>query len=950
LHSFLHSSLRSYRCVLFIVLWGIHGELSAQISGISGRVTDSAGITGLSNATVKMVEKNKPGDTVSVITSEKGHFLIRTIPQSSYTLYITYSGYKIFRKSFFQPSAGVSWIDVGDIMLEGKYKELQEVVVEAPPITIKEDTIEYRAGAFQVKPNAMTEDLLKKLPGIQVDRSGNITAQGKQVTRIKVNGKDFFSGDPKTASRELPADMIDKVQVIDDYGDQASFSGIRDGEGEKVINLELKKDKNKGWFGRAQARGGTQERYFSGGNINYFDNKTQVSLLGNANNVNQSAFSTGELRGFGGGSGGGINQMNMGGDGMRMMGVNMGAAAGNLFNTGGGQNQDGITRLLAGGLNFRTDYGKKNSFYGSYVITDRITKTDQRSSQQNLLTESVFTNNTQQNTSNQQTTHRIFFNAEVWIDSFNYLKISPNISFQKNENFLSNDFSIFKTGNELSQKGFNRDTLDSNRPSVRTSILWNHRFRKKGRNFSLNTDWGWNEFNSSQWRDNETGFFLQDPNGLKIQQLQNVSQSNLGNSISLRAVYTEPLMKDRFLDLSYQLNHNYVLNDRSTFSDLNQTGSFTFIPGLSNGFENNFNFSRLGAGLRTVKKKYNYTLGLLFQPVVLRGYSLDKDSSYRPIRNQNIFPVARFVYNFSKAHSINFSYNGSAQQPSFTQLQPVRDVTNPQYQQEGNPLLTPAITHAFNVSYNKFNFSTGRVLFTNLSFSFFNDQIVNNSISLKDINGNATGAQLVRPENVNGAFNMNAFYSYSYPWANRKYVLTFLGTLNYNNNINLIDSIRNTGRTWLILQGLNFDFNYKEWLEISFAARYNLNKVNYSLKEFDAQFQESWTFSNDIKLYLPQSWVMSMEFDYTLNAGLAQSVGRNVALWNLSLEKPFTSKKNVILRVEAFDLLNQNVNVSRNVTANLISDNRVNRLTQYFMLGIEYRLKRFKGQRSGGKN
>jgi hypothetical protein len=404
-------------------------------------------------------------------------------------------------------------------------------------------------------------------------------------------------------------------------------------------------------------------------------------------------------------------------------------------------------------------------------------------------------------------------------------------------------------------------------------------------------------------------------------------------------------MKDLFLDLSYQLNHNYALNDRKTFADLNQSGTLSFNPNLSNGIENDFNFSRFGVGLRSVKKKYSYTLGFLYQPVVLRGNVLDKDSSYLPIRNENIFPVARFVYNFSRAHSINFSYNGSAQQPSFSQLQPVRDVTNPQYWQEGNPSLRPSITHAFNISYNKFNFSTGRVLFTNLSFTFLNDQIVNNSITLKTPLGQPTGAQLVRPENVNGAFNMNAFYSYSYPWANRKFVLTYLGTINYNNNINLVDSVRNLGKTWLILQGLNFDFNYNEWLELSFGIRYNLNQVNYTISSFAPQSQESWTGSNDVKIYFPRGWVLGMEFDYTLNAGLAQSVARDIALWSASLEKPLNQKKNLTLRLEAFDLLNQNINISRNVTGNMIIDNRVNRLTQYFMVGIEYRLKRFKGQK-----
>ena len=919
----------------------------AQISGITGKVTDSSGSMGLANATVRMVQKSFPSDTISVITNEKGNFSISKIPQSAYTLYISYSGYKLFQKRFFSPSPGVTWVDLGEIGLAGQYKMLDEVVVEAPPIVMKEDTIEYRAGAFQTKPNAMTEDLLKKLPGVQVDRSGNITAQGKQVTRIKVNGKDFFSGDPKTASRELPADMIDKVQVIDDYGDQASFTGIRDGEPEKIINLQLKKDKNKGWFGRAKAAGGTQERYGVSGNMNYFNNKTQVSFIGNLNNINQSTFNTGDLSGFGGAGGGG-GAMNMGGSSTRFGGMNLGAAAGNLISGGGAQNQDGITNLISGGVNVRTDYGKRNSFYGSYVVTGRKTFLDQITSQQNLINESVFTNRFDQINNNRQRTHRFFFNNEIWIDSFNYIKISPNISVQGTDQFFSNDFSIIQSPDRKTQAGFNRDTTENKRPSVRLAMLYNHRFRKKGRNLSLNLDWGWNELNSDQWRINNTTPFLPDGTaGLDIRQTQQIIQNNRASSVNMRLVYTEPVWKDRFLDLSYQLNHQFTENDRNTLADLTQSGQFLSVPDLSNAFKNDFNFNRFGAGIRTVKKKYNYTFGLLIQPVTLRGYSISKDSVYKPIRNNNLFPVARFTYNFTKTHSVNFSYNGSAQQPSFSQLQPVRDITNPQYQQEGNPALRPSVTHSFNTSYNQFNFNTGRVIFANLSFSFIRDQIVNNSIGLKGLNGRPTGAQLVRPENVNGAFNLNAFYTYSYPWNNRMFVLSYLGTINYNNNINLIDSVRNTGKTWLILQGLNLDFNFKEWVELSAGGRYNVNKVNYSLPGFASQLQESWTISFDGRFDLPKNWVIKTDMDYTINSGLATGVTKNIMLLNASLEKVLTEKKNITLRLEAFDILNQNINVSRNVSANTITDSRVNRLTQFFMIGFEYRLNRFKGQRRG---
>lgn len=917
----------------------------AQNKGVSGKVTDSTGEKGLEGATVKLVEKAKPSDTLRTITNSRGDFSFAAIPSSAYQLIVSYTGYRPLVKEFFKPSAGVSMIDVGDLVLSNTYKVLQEIVVEAPAVTIKEDTIEYRAGAFQTKPNATTEDLLKKLPGVQVDRNGNITAQGKSVSRIKVNGKDFFTGDPKTATRELPADMIDKVQVVDDYGDQSAISGIRDGEPEKIINLELKKDKNKGWFGRAQAGAGTQDRYQAGFNASYFNNKTQISLIGNSNNVNQSSFSLGDMSGFGGFGGGGGGGMQMSVGGGRPGGISMGAAFGNAIGGNSGQNQDGIATLHSIGTNFRTDFGKRNAFYGSYTYTNRRTLTDQFTSQQNIITVPSFTNVTNQRTDNSQGTHRAFLNLELWIDSFNYIKVTPNISVQQTTSLLNNDFDIFRSSSIKAQQGLNRDTTVTDRPSFRTGILYNHRFKKRGRNFSLNGDIGWNESLSEQLRTNNTQFFQPDGSaGFLLNQLQRINQDNRSSNINLRAVYTEPLSKEKFLDFSYNFNHNFSRNDRRTSQkDLN-TGEFIPISLLSNAFENDFNFNRFGVSLRTVKKKYNYTLGVLLQPVNLKGYSITKDSAYQPIRNLNWFPVARFTYNFTRSKTLNFSYNGSAQQPSFTQLQPVRDIANPQFQSEGNPSLKPAINHNFTTNFNDFNFGSGRILFTSLTFSIINDQIVNNTIALKGPGGAPTGAQLTRPENVDGYYNINGFYTFSKPWKNRKYVLTLMGTVNYNNNINLVDSVQNTGRNWLVMQGLNFDYNVKEWLELSFGTRYNLNAASYSLPGFQSQRQQSWTLTNDIRIDLPKGWIMRWDFDYTINLGLAQGVSRNIALLNASLEKELFEKKNASLRLQAFDLFNQNINVNRSVSANFITDTRINRLTQYFMITFQYRFNKFKGQ------
>ncbi len=901
----------------------------AQTTGISGKVTDSTGAKGLDKATVKLVEKATPADTLRTSTNAKGEFSFAKIPASAYSIIISYSGYKPMVKEFFKPSEGVSSIDLGELILVNSYLDLQEIVIEAPAVTMKEDTVEFRASAFQTKPNAATEDLLKKLPGVQVDRDGNVTAQGKAVTRIKVNGKDFFTGDPKTATKEIPADMIDKVQVIDDYGDQSSVSGIRDGEPEKVINLQLKKDKNKGVFGRAQAGYGTNDRYMGALTVNRFNNSKQLSLIANSNNINTSTF---QQDGNSGGGG-----MNFGGGGGGRGGMSFGGG-----NNNNNANQNGITKLNSIGLNYRNDFGKRNSFYGSYTYTNRATTIEQFTAQQNIGragSGSLFTN-TDRNSLNKSGSHRAFANLELWVDSFNYIKFSPSFTLSESNNFTSSLFDISNDAGLL-QDGDNNNRSISDRPNFRSNLLYNHRFKKRGRNFSFNSDLNFSSSLSDQFTNNESVFYL--VNGTKDSTLnQNILQDNRTRNINLRATYTEPLSTERFLDLSYNFNKNFGSNDRRNFIQLPNNGEYAFIDSLSNAYENNFDFNRFGASIRTVKKKYNYTLGVVFQPVVLNGYSISKDSAYKPIKNSNWFPVARFTYNFARTKTLNFNYNGNARQPDFEQLQPVIDQSNPQYLTEGNPLLRPSTSHNFNTNFNNFNFSSGRIFLVNLGFNFVDNQIVNNVIRFKDANDKLTGVQLTRPENVDGYYNTNLFVTYAQPFKNRKYVISTNSLVNYNNNISLVDSERTIGRNWLYSQGANFEFNIP-WLELVTGVRYNLNYADFRDAGQSITRQSTWTLSSDARFDLGKGFIFRWDFDYLLNQGLAAGVQQNVALLNASLEKEVFKNKNGIFRLAGFDILKQNTNVSRNISTNFITDTRTNRLTQYFMLSFTYRLNKFKG-------
>ncbi len=910
--------------------------LSAQQSRtVSGKLIDSTGLP-VAKAGITLFYET-PGDTVRTISSLEGNFRFDGVKSRPFFIRTSHLGYFTYEKKVEDTSLSINH---PSIILKQQIRTLEEIIIETPPIQVKEDTVEYKADSFKVKPNAMVEDLLKKLPGVSVDKDGNVTAQGKSVTRVKVNGKDFFLGDVKTATRELSADMIDKVQVVDDYGDQSALSGIRDGEPEKVINLQLKKDKNKGIFGRATAGYGTNDRYTSSINANYFNNNKQLSVFGNSNNVNNSLFNiggnTGAQQGFSlGGNGGGQAQSGTNGAAAMVM-----QAAGS---NNSGSAGDGISTTHSIGTNFRNDFtgSHKGSVYGSYSFTRRMTDGQKNISRQNIFENSSFTNNQDYTFYNQSNNHRFNLNFEYTIDSFNYIKIIPQISYSESNNQSNAPFNNINEKGITTVEGNNRDSSLSDRPNLSLNALYNHRFHKRGRNFSVNMNLSSSSNESDKYTENLTNN-LSLPLPVEIRRNQLANQDNVNRGLNLRFNYSEPLAKDRFLDLIYSYRKSYAKNDKKTY-DLG-TGAPLFNPFLSNAYENDFDEQRIGANVRTVKKKYNYTLGVSVQPVNLNGYSITKDSAYTPQQRINVFPVARFGYNFTRTKSFNANYSGNANQPSFSQLQPVRDNSNVQFQSQGNPGLKPEQAHNLSMFYNNFNFQSGKVLFTGINARVMQNQIVNNVISLT-----SDGAQLTIPENVNGYYTVSGFYNWSKPYQNRKYVFSLNGLVNYTHNIGLIDSQRNIGKNVYAAQGVNMEYNHKEWWEIDFGARYFINKTEYSITEVQNNNSNGWTLTSNSRLDMPGALTLRYDLQYMINNGLNIQGNTNYLLMNASLEKTVFKKKNGFIRLSGYDLFKQNTNISRVVTGNSITDTRTKLLTRYFMLSFTYRLNRFQGQQSGNR-
>jgi hypothetical protein len=462
----------------------------------------------------------------------------------------------------------------------------------------------------------------------------------------------------------------------------------------------------------------------------------------------------------------------------------------------GGSNS-GIAATNAVGTNFRDQWGKRVSVYGSYSYSHKNNSLLQNTAAQNFYANNSFLNHQDQNNQTIGDSHRGTFNLEYQIDSFNYIKISPSINYSKNIGNNKSWFDYIQTGGIKSSDGSNVNQSVSTAPNLSANILFNHKFRKRGRNFSASVNLGNSESNSTQDIVNLSNQYIPPFIGYR-NAFQYIDQQNNNHSYGLRLTYSEPLSKTRNLDFSLSHNNNYSRNDKKTFNVDSASKVQTLNSLLSNDFENNFYNNRAGISLRTTTKKYNYTLGLSFQPVDLQGKSITKDSAYKPIKRLNVFPILRAVYNFSRTKALNFNYSGNATQPSFTQLQPVLDVSNQQNITQGNPYLKPSINHNLNFSYNNFNFITGKVFFSNFTFSTIKNQIINNNIN------KGAGRQLSIPENVNGYYNLLGLYTYSRPYKNRKYVITFNGSANYNHNINLIDSNKNIGQNWIVNQGFNF--------------------------------------------------------------------------------------------------------------------------------------------------
>ena len=883
---------------------------------VSGTVRDSSGLSVIA-ATVKL---RSAKDSLFTRTNADGGFSFKGVKSGQFTLSITSLGFQsTLRKYMYNEGEGN--LALGVINLKNSSKQLNEVVISGTPtVTVKEDTLEFRAADYKLKDDAQVEDLLRKLPGVEVDKDGNVKAQGKAVTRVRVNGKDFFGGDVKTATQQLPANLIDKVQLIDDYGDQANFTGVKEGDPEKILNIQIRPDKNNGYFTQGRIGQGNEGRYQGNISANMFNKTQQISVQGNLNNTNTSLFN------FNGGGGGARVQLGGGGGG--------GGARIQIGGGGGNAGGDGLTRVASVGLNYRDEWSKKLTSYGNYSYANRNNEVLRTTQQQNINTSGFLLNNQNSTSNTSSINHRFNWNLEYKIDSVNYLKVTPYFNLGQSNGTSASTFAFLQDGTSLISNGNNGGISSSETPNFGADALFNHRFGKRGRTASVTLSLSKN--NTTQENDaiNQTT-----PVGVPIAvyQRQLVSNNNTNTTTRSGISYIEPLSRTESLEFNWNFSLADYQNGRTTLGTNIPNGVLEIVPLQSNDYTYSFMTNRLGMNYRVTQKKYNYSLGLGVQPSLLSGTSVSNQTSYRRTA-LNIIPVLRYSYNFSKTKEFNASYNGRNNEPSFNQLQPVTDVSNPQFPVVGNPNLKAEFNHNINIRYNNFNFEKGDVWFTNFSVTLTENKIVSNSVFLP---GNKIETRYL---NTNGFYSVNGFYTWSKPFAERKYTLSINGFANYSNNINFVDDQKNNGKNLIFSQGASFQLNPAQWIELNPGVNYTANKNTYSISAQQNTKVSTWNLTFNGKAYIRKTWILGADFTKALNKGYTSGFAVNPFIMNTYLEKQFLKNKAASLRFQIFDVYNENTSISRSVTANSINDTRSNRLARYAMLTFSLKLQKFNGQ------
>jgi len=913
--------------------------LIAQNYKITGKIIDAASNETITGAHVSLM--HPWGEAYKTAVSQgDGSFEIKDLSRGGYALQITFIGYTNFNQ---EVTISDKDIDLGTIKLvEGVELGEVEVTSTIPMAEQIGDTTQYNAEAFKVMNDASAEELIEKMPGVVI-QDGKVQAQGEDVKEVLVDGKPFFGNDPQAALKNLPAEVISKIQVYDQTSEQASFSGFRDGETTKTINIITRPEMRNGQFGKAYAGYGYEDKYQAGGNSSFFNGDQRISIIGQANNINQQNFSSEDLLGVSGGGGRGGRMRGGRGGGGRSGGGRGGGSSRDFLVS----QQNGIATTNAIGLNYSDQWGKKVSVSGSYFFNMTDITSQDISSLEYINNETVNEFYEETNTADTRNfNHR--FNARIRykIDSLNEISIRPRLSLQQNEG-ASNIFGQTLFGTDLASQADNTYFSDLTGVDFSNSINYRRRLGKPGRTISLDFRQGYNNKIGDSKLNSENLFLIPTQ---RLDTLNQIADLDInGWNVSSNLTYTEPLGERSRLMLMYRYSYDEDNSDKETFDFTESTQDYTNInTDLTNIFKNKYTTQRVGAG-------YNYNRGRDFF-VMVRGnvqWSTLKSDEIFPDPNKvsqnfiNVLPMAMIRYNFDRQENLRVFYMGRTQSPSVEQLQNVIDNSNPLQLSIGNAELDQAYTHRLSARYSRTNTEKATVFYFMLNSSF-SDNYIGNSTYLRQTDNPIfddlvfeRGTQLTRPVNLSGYWAANTYITYGFPIKGIKSNFNIDLNASLNKTPGLINDESNISNNKTIGGGLSLSSNISEFVDFTISTRSSFNDASNSIQTgADSKFLNQ-TSKVKFNVLFPKGIIFRTNIAHQLYTGLTDGFDDDYFLWTAGIGKKIFKNQRGELTLSMFDIFEQNQSISRNVTETYIEDLRSKVLQRYVMLTFAYNFRNF---------
>ncbi|ETN93907.1 outer membrane beta-barrel protein [Zhouia amylolytica] len=896
----------------------------AQDYTITGTVKEKESQQLLESATI-YAESIKDSTLISYTISENngGFQLDFKTSEPKVNVFFTYNGYKSVMKEFVLNKPK---FEVGDILLQPQLQELDgvSVVGERIPITIKKDTLEFNADSFKTRPDATVEDVLKKLPGVEIDSEGKITVNGKEVNQVLVNGQVFFSNDPKVATKSLPKEIISKIQITDTKTKTQEFAG-EEGNGEtKTINLTIKEDKNKGMMGRLSAGYGTDDRYQLNGLLNYFNNKERVSILTGANNINNAGFSFDEI-------------YDMVGNTSRGISFNSNGA----FSVGGmsfGFGQ-GIVTTSNLGASYANAKKGKYELDANYFFTSSDSYNDQRTNRENFLPDGSFFTNSESNFEGTTKSHRGAANLEFDIDETLRISVQPAMSVNNTDSENISATESISDQDELINRNRSRTVSNGEQRNFSNQLNIFKKLDTIGRyirfGFSNNNTENMNVSNFYTRRE----VFGDNPSDEELDQKTFTNATT--DSYNLGFTYNHPLSKKTFVSLGYNFRNAMNKNEKSVFDydEVSQVyDDFNTLLSSDFNFENKQHYPE--AGFRRNGEKFRFGLSARYFFTELDNEDFLQSTTFNN-KYENLLFTANANYSFDKRKRMSLWYYSDLNMPSVRQLQPVPDVSNPLNVVIGNPDLNPSTNHSLSLSFNNYNWQERTGMFFHASLRAETDKIVAVTTTDEDF------IRTTEYRNIDGNYSIYGSARYSKQF---KKDSTFTAKINikpyfnYNKGVSFSNGQQLESNSYSITPRISTTLNFLEMLELEPGYEFGYTDTRYNLSAVDDINFVTQRATLKTTTYWPKNLIWGNDISYTYNSNVGPGFDKDALFWNMSLGMQMFKEK-ATLKVLAYDLLNQNNNTRRSTGTDYIQDFQGTVLQRYFMMSFTFKFDQFGGKK-----